>query len=236
MSLLASIKKFFGFGKQQIAAHNATLVEKFQAKLASLPESERPSFLASEKEQSEAKGIEYVQAARGQSGRAAAFFNEAAEHFALEVFLYQQTHRPTGQAVDPGYEKILGRLVGIAEVFAKPAAELLDQLDSYIQQNEEAIYLSEVKGEYQLAVSENGKWFRFPFLKQKTIRPGHSQDAEHKLQELFATCPQLSIFEMNTRVPWQPISFVECTEKSKEARMSLMYDPSTQYYFAYLYR
>jgi hypothetical protein len=236
MSFLASVKRFFGLEKTAVSApQQKTLEQLYQDRLAAVAPGERPAFLTSEQKRAEEESTALLARARGQAGDADHFFALAREHFAFEVFLHTQGMPAGGSAVvNPELEKVLGRLLAYAEVFAKPSPELITFLDQYIQEFEEPIFLAEARGEYTLSVSEHGKWIRFPFLaKDKKIL--RRQDAQKKLGPVFAECPELALLEMDTHVPWQPVSFLEFSEKAKSGRMVLLREPKSEKYYAYLY-
>jgi hypothetical protein len=234
MSFLDSLKKFFGFGPHDKVAPAPTSVDQFKTRYAATPVAEKQAYLEKTKAEVETESARLLTQVMGQTGNANAFFVSARECFALSCYLYQQTH-PASSGVDKDYEALLGRLVRFAEVYAKPTPELLESIDSYIQTYEEVLYLAEASGNYRLSVSEYGVWLRFPFLIEKDLKPGRKSGAEQELKKLFVPCPELSLLEMETRVPWLPISFVEIVARNSQSRMTLLSDPNKQLYYGYRY-
>ncbi len=238
MPLLSTIKRFFGFGKQNTTPPHATLVGAFEAGLAGAAAEQKKNYLQQAYEQSELKSKELEASAPGQAGKAATFFGEAKEHFALEIHVYKQAS-PEGaldaESIDPGLEQRLGRLISYAQSFAKPSAEIAATLNQYIQTYEEAILLAEARGEYKLSISENEKWVRLPFLQPDTVKLARKREAAQALQGLFVDCSELSLLELETRVPWHHISTLELTEKTKTGRAALFRIPETEQYYCYLY-
>lgn len=237
MHFIASLRRFFGFARQETLPKNASLVEQFASELKATSEDRKTVLVEQVRQRVEAESAALLAKAAGQAGQANDFFNHAKDHFALEAFLYQKASlgHGTGDEIDAAYERLLGRMVAYAEVFAKPSLEVINALDAYIQTFEDAIYIHEAQGNYSLAVSENGRWIRLPFLDKKTIKPGKRESAKKKLRELFPEAGELTLLELETHVPWWPISFLEFSEKAKGMRLALLYNPEGEKYYAYLY-
>lgn len=238
MSLISSIKRFFGFGKQGPAPAPVTSVSTFKAELSGTPVEQQPGFIQHAFVQAEALSKELENSAPGQAGKAESFFAKAKDHFALEIYLYKKAHPFAAQnvaLVDLELEQRLGRLISYAQSFAKPSAEITAALNQYIQTYEEAILLAEARGEYKLSISENEKWVRLPFLQPDTIKIARKREATQALKNLFVDCPELTLLELDTHVPWHHISTLELSEKNMTGRAALFRIPETEQYYCYLY-
>lgn len=238
MSLISSLKRFFGLEKQNTSTPPVTSIGAFEAALAGLPPEQHAHFIQQAYEQGEAKSKELEASAPGQAGKAASFFAEAKDHFALEIYLYKKINAPTGQGadgVDPELEQRLGRLISYAQSFAKPSSEIALAINQYIQTYEEAILLAEARGEYKLSISENDRWVRLPFLQPDTVKMARKREAAHELKNLCTDCPELALLEFEARVPWHHISTLELAEKTKTGRAALFRIPETEQYYCYLY-
>ena len=235
MSILAKIKVFFGFGKKVEALKIPTLLEQFESQYKTLPETKQLEFLDSTIAQLEVESEGYLAQNLGHVVDADDYFAKAVEHFELEVALYKLKHKMLPGVVDKDFEKLLGRLPKIAECFAKPGSEVLKNVDEYIQKFEEQLLLAEADGVYNIKISENGKWICFPFLDAKIVKHIRVTEAKKVLVDLFVDAKDMSLLELDTRVPWLPISFVEVQEKCKLGRVSLLRDSSTGKYYGYIY-
>ncbi len=238
MSLISSVKHFFGLEKQNTSAPQITLISTFEGELASLPPEQHAHFIGQAYEQSEAKSKEFEASAPGQAGKAASFFSEAKDHFALEIYLYKKIKALSGQVtegIDPELEQRLGRLISYAQSFAKPSAEIALAINGYIQTYEEAILLAEARGEYKLSISENDRWVRLPFLQPDTVKMARKREAVQELKRLCTDCSELALLEFESRVPWHHISTLELIEKAKTGRAALFRIPETEQYYCYLY-
>lgn len=235
MSILAKIKAFFGFRKKVEVPKPLTLIEQFESKYKALPEIDKQKFLESAWLASEQESLKFLSQNLGHALDALEYFLAATEHFELEVGIYKLKTRSLPGVVDKEYEKVLGRLPVLAECFAKPSSEVLNVLDNYIQKFEEHLLLAEADGTYHIRTSENGKWILFPFLDEKVFRTIRKSDALKTLNSLFVNTSALGLLELDTHVPWIPISFVEVLEKSKNGRMSLLSNPVNAKYYGYIY-
>ncbi len=235
MSIIAKIKAFFGFGKKLEVSKVPTLLEQFESKYKALPESQKQEFLSTAIVTSEQEAQTYLTQNLGHVTDANEYFKKATEHFELELGLYKLKHKDALQLVDKEYEQLLGRLLKFAECFAKPGNEVFENVESYIQKFEEHILLSEADGEYPIKISENGKWVRFPFLDTKLTKHIRTTEAIKILDELFVKTTSLNLLELDTHVPWIPISTVEVLAKCKDGRMSLLSNPTNAKYYGYIY-
>lgn len=235
MSLIGSVKRFFGFEKPNISAPPMSSVSAFEAQLSKVPPEAQTAFISEAFSRVEAESADLQKNALGQAGKASTFFTGARDHFAFEIYVYRKMHAPETPEVDSELELRLGRILRYAESFAQPSNEVAAALTQYIQACEEHILLAEMRGEYGLALSENGKWIRFPFLKEGLIKPVHKREAVQTLSTLYMDCPELSLLELETRVPWHPISSFDFMEKAKSGRMSLLRVPDGEKYYGYLY-
>ena len=235
MSILAKIKAFFGFGKKLEAPKIPTLLEQFESQYKTLPETKQLEFLDSTIAQLEVESEGYLAQNLGHVVDADDYFAKAVEHFELEVALYKLKHKMLPGVVDKDFEKLLGRLPKIAECFAKPGSEVLKNVDEYIQKFEKQLLLAEANGVYNVKISENGRWTCFPFLDAKLIKHLRVSEARKMLDGMFANVAVLRLLELDTHVPWLPISFIEVQEKCKLGRVSLLHDSSTGKYYGYIY-
>lgn len=237
MSFIGSVKRFFGFEKPNINAPTLTSIGSFEVELAKVAPEAQNAFVGEAYARVEAESAELQKNALGQAGKASSFFAQAKDHFALEIYLYKKIHTAEVAATElnPELEQRLGRILRYSESFAKPSAEAAAALAQYMQACEDHILLAEMRGEYGLSLSENGRWIRLPFLQEGLIKPVHKREAAQTLNKLCMDCPELALLELETHVPWHPISSFDFAEKAKLGRMSLFRVPDGEKYYGYLY-
>lgn len=222
MNMWHRIKRFFGFEKPVLPPPALRPREAIQRELEKLAPGEAIAHLGQALQQAEA-----AWAARAQD--AAATPESLDEQLELLFFCYSQLHPASGGPVDPAYEQLLERIQAVTSRLMSDGSESLKRLDQYIQQYEEYIYLTEAKGQYVLARSEQGSYIRFPFMTGAILKSAKRPAAAKTLAELFHLSRALTFLEMQSAVPWTPISFVDFMAEAKDRKLALITDGAGYY-------
>lgn len=233
MSIVKKIKLFLGLEKPPAPPHVPTLLEGLQAQLKALPAEQAVGILTSKLAEAE-QAVASVLGTQGSvelSGDPIVW-----QHFEVLAFAYQQLHPQTAGIVDPAYEQLLGKLVSLFQLNAKPASEVLSVLDSYVQHFEEPLLLHEASGTYSFAISENRKVVRFPFMQPKAVKAAHLSEATTALAQVFTESRELSLLELDTHAPWVLISFLEIVELAREQKIACVKLAGTSQYYGFLLR
>ncbi len=113
---------------------------------------------------------------------------------------------------EPEFLEILGALdtlVELLKLLSVSGKEINEQLEQYVHQFEEQLVLTEAGGEYKLGVSENKEWIRLPFLKFLTSKRLDKKVPIAELLKFFKDIPQVRFLELDSRVPFHPISLLD---------------------------
>lgn len=231
MSIVKKIKLFLGLEKPPAPPHVPTLLEELRTQLKVLPPEQRTGVLTSKFAEAE-QAVASVLATPGSvesSGDPIVW-----QHFEVSAFAYQQLHPPTAGVVDPAYEQLLGKLVSLFQLNARPAPEVLATLESYVQRFEEPLLLHEASGTYSFAISENRKVVRFPFMRPKAVKAAHLSEATAALTQVFTESRELSLLELDTHAPWVLISFLEIVELAREKKIACVKLAGANQYYGFL--
>lgn len=230
MSILKKIKLFLGLEKPPAPPHVLTLLEELQAQLKALTPEQRTGVLTSKLTEA-GQAVDAVLASRGPvepGGDPTAW-----QHFEVLVFVYQQLHPQMAGVVDPAYEQLLGKLVSLFQLNAKPAPEVLSALETYVQRFEEQLLLREASGTYSFAISENRKVIRFPFMQPKAVKAARLTEATTTLGQVFTESRELGLLELDTHAPWVLISFLEIVELAREEKIACVKLAGTSQYYGF---
>lgn len=217
MDMWHKIKQFFGFEKPVAPPKALRPREALEAALANVGPGDALTRLQVAAEQAEQGWGALV----NDPATAPERLDEQLE---LLYYCYTQLHPAAPDHVDLAYEQLLERVHGVLLRYIRDGQEVLAQLDQYIQRYEEAIYLTEAKGEYVLARSEHGVYIRLPFMAGAILKSAQRPAAAKILSSLFHRSYALSFLELQSAVPWSPISFVDFMALAKERKMALVTD------------
>lgn len=231
MNILHKIKLLLGLEKPPAPVHIPTLWEQVQAQLQPLSPDEQNALLKTKLAEAEQAISAFVQA---DTPPEEAPDPVIWQQFEVLVRIYEQLHPQTPGTVDANYEELLGKLVRILLVSAKPAAEVLSQVEGYVQKFEESLLLREASGIYKFAVSENKKVIRFPFMEPKAVKAARTEEAEKELAHLFTESRELQLLELDTHTPWVPISFLEIMDLARAGSIVCVKSAGKPEYYGFL--
>lgn len=231
MKLLTKIKLLLGLEKPPAPPHIPTLLEQLQAQLQPLENAQKQELLKSKQTEIEQQLQSFI-SARGsvEPGPDPVIWQQ----FEVAAFIYKQLRPVAPDEVDPAYEHLLGTLVSIFQLNAKPASEVFSVLDSYVQQFEEPLLFHEAGGVYSFGVSENKKVIRFPFMQPKAVKTARMEEATKVLGQVFVESRELALLELDTHAPWVPISFLEITELARTGSIACVQLPGAHQYYGFL--
>jgi hypothetical protein len=239
MLLLNKILIFFGLKKAPVAPQIVSPLDTLKSNLQKSPKQNQVAILEAAKTTSVQVLDSLDSFIAEPPADSKEYLSKLTDNFDILVYIYQHQQTENGNFAwkkdfDQSYEELLELLPKKLVPLGAVKEKILADIDAYIQKYEEDIYLKEAQADYEIQISENRKWIKWPFLVGKVLKSGRRIAAKKVCADMFFDCPSLETLEFQARVPWNSVSFLEIRDLPFSKAVNLSVEKNN-YYYTYLY-
>lgn len=237
MGVISKVLNLFGLGKKTELATEKTPLQQLQDKLnQTLPE-DRPAVITKAWEDAKLVLDTLKSFDTEPPADALGYMDRVCRNFDILVYLYGVQKSKDGsvewkKGIDEDYEKLLEILPQRLLPLTKTKTTVLEEVEQYITQKEDGIFLKEASGDYTIRISENQKWVAWPFAQDESRGKSRIVTLRQELAQHFVPCTSLSAIEFSERVPFVDISFLELKNLNFEKAVNV-FEPKENKYYTY---